>query len=180
MSILFFETVNSSLHDCSSGLAYTLKIFFSDTASAENVSVSEILSGKITDWEFGENNSGARCMDLVKLIVDNLPFSINNSLEVIRILKSDLSTILLSLELKFEIQAENLRVISETFGLLLEAGVRESFLEANTLDEEGICDRASCDLLDSDILFVEGFLVDRLDGIDNHSTEESLLFSNNL
>ena len=119
-------------------------------------------------------------MDLVKLIVDNLPFSINDSLEVIRVLKSDLSTILLSLELKFEIQAENLRVVIETFRLLLEAGVGESFLEANTLDEEGISDRASCDLLDADILFVEGILVDRLDGIDNHSTEESLLFSNNL
>ena len=86
LSTLFIKTVNCSLQDGASGLAHALEIIFSNTAGAENVSVSEILCGKITDWKLGENNSSARCMDLVKLIVDNLPFSINDSLEVIRVL----------------------------------------------------------------------------------------------
>ena len=75
-------------------------------------------------------------MNLVKLIVDNLPFSINDSLEVIGVLKSDLSAILLGFKLKLEVEAKNLGVVSEAFGLLFETSIRESFLKANTLDEE--------------------------------------------
>ena len=180
LSTFFTETVNSSLQDGASGLAHTLEIIFSNTAGAENVSVSEILSGKITDWKLGENNSSARCMNLVKFIINDLPFSINDSLEVIRVLKSDLSAIFLGLKLKFEVKAENLGVVIEALGLLFETSIRESFLKADTLDKEGVSDGASSDLLDTDILFVKSVLVDGLDGIDNHSAEESLLFGDNL
>ena len=180
LSTFFFETINSSLQDSASGLAHTLEIIFSNTAGAENVSVSEILSGKITDWKLGENNSSARCSNLVKFIINDLPFSINDSLEVIRVLKSDLSAIFLGLKLKFEVKAENLGVVIEALGLLFETSIRESFLKADTLDKEGVSDGASGDLLDTDILFVESLLVDGLDSIDNHSAEESLLFGDNL
>ena len=180
LSTFFIETVNSSLQDGASGLAHTLEIIFSNTAGAENVSVSEILSGKITDWKLGENNSSARCMNLVKFIINDLPFSINDSLEVIRVLKSDLSAIFLGLKLKFEVKAEDLGVVIEALGLLFETSIRESFLKADTLDKEGVSDGASSDLLDTDILFVKSVLVDGLDGIDNHSAEESLLFGDNL
>ena len=136
MSLFFIEAVNSGLHDSASSLAHALQIFFSNAASAENVSVSEILGGKIADWELGKNNSCARSVNLVKLIIDNLPFSINNSLEVIGVLKSDLSAILLGLKLKLEVEAKNLGVVIEAFGLLFETSIGESFLKANTLDEE--------------------------------------------
>ena len=119
-------------------------------------------------------------MNLVKFIINDLPFSINNSLEVIRVLKSDLSAIFLGLKLKFEVKAEDLGVVIEALGLLFETSIRESFLKADTLDKEGVSDGASSDLLDTDILFVKSVLVDGLDGIDNHSAEESLLFGDNL
>ena len=119
-------------------------------------------------------------MDLIKFVVDNLPLGVNNSLEIIRVLKPDLSAIFLGLELKFEVQAENLGVISEALRLLLETCVRESFLKADSLDEEGVSDGASGDLLDADVLLVKGLLVDGLDGVDDHRTEELLLLGDDL
>jgi hypothetical protein len=48
---------------------------------------------------------------LVKLVIDQFPFGINNLLEIFRIAKSDLSTVFFSLELKFNVKSKNLRII---------------------------------------------------------------------
>ena len=118
-------------------------------------------------------------MNLVKFIINDLPFSINDSLEVIRVLKSDLSAIFLSLKLKLKVQAENLGVVSKAFGLLLETSVGESLPEADTLNNHGVCDGATGDLLDTDIVLVE-IIADRHDSVNHHLTKELLVLGNNL
>ena len=77
-----------------------------NTSSAEDVSISEVLGGEITDRESGKDALGSRIYNLLKFVVDNLPLGIDNLLEVFWIVKSDLSTVLLSLKLEFDVQGE--------------------------------------------------------------------------
>ena len=173
-----FETVSSSLENGTSGLADALEIILRDATSAENVSVSEVLSGQVTDRELGENNVGSGLDDLLELVVDDLPFGINNLLEIIRVGKSDLSGVLLGLKLKLEVKGDDLGLV-ERLGGLLETSVREGLSEANTHDKERVGDRATSDHLDSNVFFVEVF-INGHDGIDDHGGEESLLLGDNL
>lgn len=77
-----------------------------NTSSAEDVSISEVLGGEITDRESGKDALGSSIYNLLKFVVDNLPLGIDNLLEVFWIVKSDLSTVLLSLKLEFDVQGE--------------------------------------------------------------------------
>jgi len=175
---LLGDAVDGSLNLGTGGLGDVLEIPHGNATSAENISVSEILSGQITDGELGEHNLGAGLDDSVELVVNDLPFGVNDLLEVLGVLEADLSGVLLGLELKLEVQAENGRVL-EGLGLLLETSVGESLSEANTLNEEGVGNRATSDLLDTDVVLVQVF-TEVHHGIDDHLGEELLLASNNL
>jgi hypothetical protein len=175
---LLGNAVDGSLNLGTGGLGDVLEIPHGDTTSAENISVSEVLSGQVTDRELGEHNLSAGFDDGIELIVDDLPFGVNDLLEVLRVLEADLSRVLLGLKLKLEVQAKNLRVL-EALGLLLETGVGESLSEANTLNKEGVGNGTTSDLFDTDVVLVQ--VVTKVhDGINDHLGEELLLASNNL
>ena len=61
-------------------------------------------------------------MNLVKFFIDDVPFSIDNFLIIIRVVNSNLGIFLLSLKLKFKIEENNFRVL-EFLGLLLETSI---------------------------------------------------------
>lgn len=105
------------------------------STSTENISVSEVLSGEITNWQVGENNLGSTGDNLVQFTVNNVPLSIDNLLEVIWVFDSNLGVVFLSLELELDVQDGDLWV-EETLWLLLETGIGESLLESNTLNCE--------------------------------------------
>ena len=149
------KTINGGLHNCSSRLADTLEIVLWHTTCAENVSICEVLSSKITDWELGEHNAGSRSNNFVKLLVDDRPLGVNDFLEIVGVLETNLSTVLLGFELKLEIEADNLGAVCEALWLLLEASVREGLSEADTLNQERISHGSTSDLLDADVLLVE-------------------------
>lgn len=44
------ETLSGSLEDGTSGLGDSLQVIHGDTTSAEDISVSEVLGGEVTDW----------------------------------------------------------------------------------------------------------------------------------
>ena len=58
--------------------------------------------------------------DLIKFIIDQFPFGVNNLLEIFWVTESDLSAVLFSLKLKLDIKSEYLRVIKR-FWLLLKS-----------------------------------------------------------
>ena len=93
-----------------------------DSTSAENVSISEVLSGQITDWEGRKNDFGARSGELIELRVDDVPLSIDDLLEFLWAVDPDLSIILLSLKLELHVQDGD-HWILELLWLLLETGV---------------------------------------------------------
>jgi len=175
---LLGNTVNGGLNLGTSGLGDVLEIPDRDTTSAENVSVCEVLSGQVTNGHLGENDLGSRLDDSVKLVVDNLPFGVNNLLEVIGVLEADLSGVLLGLKLKLQVQAEDVGVL-EALGLLFETSVGEGLLEADTFNKEGVGNGATSDLLDTNVVFVQ-VTVEVHNGIDDHLGEELLLASDNL
>ena len=172
------NTLNGRLEDGTSGLTDTLEIVLGNATSTEDISVGEVLGGEITDGEAGEHNFGARLADLVKLVIDNVPLGIDNSLEVLGVINTHLSVILLGLELKLDVEDGNLGG-DEAFGLLLETGVRESLLEADTVDEERVSDGATGDLLDTNVRLVE-VLIEIEDGGHDELREELLILRDDL
>lgn len=175
---LFGDTVSSSLHDSSSGFGASIEITKRASSSAEDVSVSEVLSGQISNRELGENDLSTSFGNFIELIVDDFPFSINNFLEVFGVLKSDFSVISLGLKLELNVEDQNLGVL-EHLGLLFETGIREGLLEADTVDELGVSGRSSGNFLNTDILLVV-VTINGLDGIDNHLSEEFSIAGDNL
>ena len=175
---LISESIGGGLNDSTSGFAHAVQVFLLDTSRAEDVSVCEVLRGQITHGQLGEDNFGARCDHLVQLVVDNFPLSVNNFLEIFRLVQPNLCVVLLSLQFEFNVEAQNLGVL-ETLGLLLETGVGESLAEGDTLDQEGVFDGAAGNFLDANVLFVE-VLADRFDGVHDHFAEEFLLTGDNL
>jgi hypothetical protein len=175
---LFRDTVSSSLHDSSSGFGASIEITKRASSSAEDVSVSEVLSGQISNGELGENDLSTGFGNFIELIVDDFPFSINNFLEVFGVLKSDFSVISLGLKLELNVEDQNLGVL-EHLGLLFETGIREGLLEADTVDELGVSGRSSGNFLNTDILLVV-VTINGLDGINNHLSEEFSIAGDNL
>lgn len=90
---------------------------------------------------------------------------------------ADFSIILLSLELQFNIKNSNLGV-GEFLCLLLKTSIGECFLEANTLHEERLGNRASGNFLNTNVRLVK-VLIQEKDGFDDELGEELLELGDN-
>lgn len=53
------------------------------SASTEQVSVSKVLGGNITDGQLGQNHLGSRLIDLLQFVIQDVPLCIDNSLVVL-------------------------------------------------------------------------------------------------
>ena len=126
-----------------------------------------VLCRKITNRQLAENNLCASLVKSLHLVEDNLPLGIDDGLVFRHLLNTDFSVVLLTLELELDVQANDLGVL-ERLGLLLETGVGEGLLECDTVDEQGILQGTTSDLLDTDESVVEVVLVEGEDSVDNH------------
>jgi hypothetical protein len=99
------------LDNSTSSFATSLEIILRYTSSTENILVSKVLSCQITNRESRKDNFSSSSNDLVKLVIDQFPFGINNLLEIFRIAKSDLSTVFFSLKLKFNVKSKNFGIV---------------------------------------------------------------------
>ena len=93
-------------------------------------------------------------MNLLKFIIDDLPFSVYNALEVINIGDSHLSIFFFRLELELNLKNDDLGV-NEALRLLFETSIREGLLEGNSSNKEGIIDRSSSNFFNTDQVFVQ-------------------------
>lgn len=151
---LISESIGGGLNDSTSGFAHAVQVFLLDASRAEDVSICEVLRGQITHGQLGKDNFGARGDHLIQLVVDNFPLGVDNFLEIFGLVQSDFRVVLLSLQLEFDVEAEDLGAL-ETLGLLLEAGIGESLAESDSLDQEGVLDGAASNFLDANVLFVK-------------------------
>ena len=103
--------VDSGLKDSSSSLGNSGDIFIGDSTSTEDSSVSKPLSGKISNGKLGQDDIGSNIMDFLQFVIDDLPFSIDNGLEIINIADSDISIFLLRFKFKFNLQDDDLGVL---------------------------------------------------------------------
>lgn len=62
----------------------SLKVFLHNTACAEKISVCKILCGHVSNGELGQHNFSPRFVDLIQLIIQDVPFSIYNGLIVLK------------------------------------------------------------------------------------------------
>ena len=131
----FGNSISSSLEHTSSGLGNAVKVIELDATSAENVSISEVLSGKVTNRQSAENNLSSSCNNLFQFVIDNLPLGVNNFLEVLWVLHAYFSIVFFGFKLKFDVEEQNFRV-SEILWLLFKASIREGLLEADTFNQE--------------------------------------------
>jgi hypothetical protein len=132
---LLRQAISSCLNLATGCLHHALEILRWNPARAEDVSISEVLGRQITNWQLRQHNFGSSVNNFLQLVVNDLPFSVHNLLEVFWVLKSDFSTVLLGLQLELKVKSQNLRV-DEALWLLLKSSVRERLLEADTLDQE--------------------------------------------
>jgi hypothetical protein len=110
--------MSRGLNLATGGFGNALQILDGDTTSAEDVSVREVLSGKIADRQLRKYNLRARVDNNVELVIDDLPLGIDNFLEVVGVFQTDLSGVLLCFQFKLQIQNQDLRIL-ERFRLLL-------------------------------------------------------------
>lgn len=122
------------------------------------VGMEYVLCSKITNGELAKNNLGTGVVDGLKLVVDNLPFGIDNSLVLGNLLDANLGVVLLTLQLQLNVETHNLRVLEE-LGLLLETSVGECLLESDTVDEKGLLKTTTSNLLHTNQLLVQVVLV---------------------
>lgn len=140
--------------------------------------VSEVLSGKITNWEVGEDDLGSGFNNFVKFIINYVPFSIDDLLEIIWVLNPNFCIIFFSLKLKLVLKNQDFWVL-ETLLLLFETSIRESLFETDTVYHEGISDGSTSDFLDTNIGLLQ-ILIKIQNGINDHLREESFVVRNNL
>lgn len=117
-------------------------------------------------------------MDSLKLVVDNLPLSVDDGLVLRDLLDTDFRVILLALQLQLNVQAHDFGVL-EVLGLLLETGVRESLLESDTVNEKRVLEATTGDLLDADQSLIEIVLIERKHCVHNHCDIISSAFESN-
>ena len=170
--------MSGCLQNSSSGFSDSHQVVLLNSTGAEDSSVGEVLGGQVTNRKHGEDNLGSGGDNLVELLIDNVPLSIDNLLEIIWVIDSDFSVVLLSLQLELDVENGNLWVHEALRGLL-ETGIRESLLEANSLDVERVGNGSTGDFLDSDITLIK-VLVEIQNGVDNHLGEEGLVFRDDL
>jgi len=140
--------------------------------------VSEVLSGKITNWEVREDDLGSGFNNFVKFIINYAPFSINDLLEIIWVFNSNFCIIFFSFKLKLVLKNQNFWVL-EMLLLLFETSIRESLFETDTMYHEGISDGSTGDFLDTNISLLQ-ILIKIQNGINDHLGEESFVVRNNL
>ncbi len=78
---------------------------------------------------------GSRFNNFLELFVNEVPFSINDGLIIVRIFNTDFSVFFFGLQFEFEIENADFGG-GELFGLLFETGIREGFFEGYTVYEE--------------------------------------------
>mmetsp|Transcript_19796 Transcript_19796/g.60067 ORF Transcript_19796/g.60067 Transcript_19796/m.60067 type:complete len:411 (+) Transcript_19796:551-1783(+) len=129
-------------------LRHLAKVAIFDTAGAEKASIRKILGGQVSDGKFGQHDVSTRGHNLGKLIVNDVPFSIDHLLICSHISHTHFGVVPLSLELQLYVKQHDLRVL-EVLGHLLKPCIRKCLLESNSLDEHRILERASNHLLRS-------------------------------
>ena len=140
--------------------------------------VGEVLSGEITNWEVGEDNLGSRFNNFVKFIINYVPFSIDDLLEIIWVFNPNFCIIFFSFKLKLVLKNQDFWVL-EMLLLLFETSIRESLFETDTMYHEGVSDGSTGDFLDTDISLLQ-ILIEIQDGINDHLGEEGFIVRNNL
>lgn len=93
------QDIRGNVVDCclkkgSSSTSDSIDVLTGDSSRTEDASVCEPLSGEISDWKFGEDDVGSHIVNLLKFIVDDLPFSVNYALEIVDVANTDFSVFL--------------------------------------------------------------------------------------
>ena len=156
-----------TLHRAAARLHHALQVRGGNPARAEHVAVGEELRGQVADGQLAEHDLGARGVQRLHLVVDELPLGVDDGLILGHALHAHLGVILFRFQLELDVQADDLGV-GEDFRLLLEAGVGKGLFEGDAVDEERVLQAAAGDLFDADEGFVEVFLVERENGVDHH------------
>ena len=114
-----------------------MQVLVGNPSGTEDVSVREELRGQVADGQFREHDLSPTVDDLLQFLVDNVPLRVDDFLVVLRLVNPDLCILLLTFELKLQVQKTDFGVL-EVLGLLLEACVREGFFEGHAVNHEGV------------------------------------------
>eukprot|EP00047_Mylnosiga_fluctuans_P001742 m.221713 g.221713 ORF g.221713 m.221713 type:complete len:557 (-) comp10637_c0_seq1:26-1696(-) len=143
------HVVDRGLDRATARLHRALQIIVGHAAGTEHVAIGKPLSGNIANGQLAEDDRSTRVLDLLELVVENVPLGIDNRLVLLYVGDADLGVLLLALELELDVEQGDLGV-RVLLGLHLKAGVRERLLECNTGHKRGVLERAALDLLHAD------------------------------
>jgi hypothetical protein len=85
------------------GLAYAFEVVRCDAARAEDVAISEVLGGEVTDGEFGEDDFRAGIVEGFHFVVDDLPFRIDDSLIFRDLINSHFGVVFFRFEFELDV-----------------------------------------------------------------------------
>lgn len=126
------EVVHRRLDGAAAGLHRAVEVLFGDAARAEHVSVGEVLRRDVSDGQTREDDLGAGFVDLVQLVVEDVPLGVDDLLVFFDVVQSDLGVVLLRFELQLDVEEGDFRFLVG-LGLHLETGVGEGLLEGHSL-----------------------------------------------
>lgn len=123
--------IDRCLQSGTSSFGDSVDIFLWNSTCTENSSICEPLSSKISNRQLWENNVGSNIMDLLQFIINDLPFCIYDTLEIVDVTNSNLGILFLRFELKLYFEDNDLR-INEFLRLLLKTSIWKCFFEGHS------------------------------------------------
>lgn len=156
-----WDIIDSSLKLSSSSLGNSFHIIFWNSTSTENSSIGKPLSGQISNWEFWQYNIGSSVFNFLEFFINNLPFSIDNTLEIINIFNSNFCVLFFWFKFELYFQDDNFW-ICETFWLLFKTSIWESFLESDSTNKEWIIDWSTSYFFNTDQVLIKKVWIELL------------------
>mmetsp|Transcript_16509 Transcript_16509/g.39011 ORF Transcript_16509/g.39011 Transcript_16509/m.39011 type:complete len:246 (+) Transcript_16509:324-1061(+) len=194
----FWEALGSaSLNRGTSGFGHSFQVLFLHTTGAKQSTIGKVLSGQISNGEFGQDNAGTRLYASIQFVKDDLPLGVDNGLVFSWIANSNFRVLLFGFEFQFHVQQQDFGVF-KLFGHGFKSGVRERFGKSNTAQhQERLSNISAWNLFDGNpgthviqssqfvcffvavvVFFV--IVIERPNGFHHHGRKQILVIGNQL
>mmetsp|Transcript_13 Transcript_13/g.31 ORF Transcript_13/g.31 Transcript_13/m.31 type:complete len:259 (-) Transcript_13:750-1526(-) len=128
----FGQAIGGGLNGSVGGLCDSLHVAIGHSAGTEQTAIGKVLGRQVSNRQFRQDNVGTALDARIELVVNDLPFGLDDRLVILGARNADLGVFLLRFEFQFDIQQKDFGVL-EFFGHLFESGVRKGLFEGNSL-----------------------------------------------
>mmetsp|Transcript_4606 Transcript_4606/g.13266 ORF Transcript_4606/g.13266 Transcript_4606/m.13266 type:complete len:496 (+) Transcript_4606:485-1972(+) len=145
----FAQSIRGGLNGSVGGLCNPLHVSVGDPSRAEHAPIGKILGRQISNRQFRQDNVRPAVDAGIELVVNDLPFRVDDRLVILEAGNPNLRVFLFRLEFQFDIEEQDFRVLV-FLGHLFEPGIGKRLFEGDSLHQKGLANVSPGDLFDGD------------------------------